>query len=563
VNGKARSTSRSLKTTDLKIAEGRAREYLAVWDRRNESLRTASSLAGLDDTETPSANLTSVAYDRVYEPIRKHLTQRRKLTPTLQEFLSKRDQDIASFSAKIIDGELSMFEVTADRLLNSQGIQLSKNSPSYREFVDAIAGGTLDALSVTVRQLRGELDAAPQSKAMQKAIEQRASTAASGRTVMELFERYVVIQVESGRKRANGISQDRMVMEHFAGFVGANRAVKSITADDVRDFRDLISCLPVGIGKRKEYRGLTLTQAVKHGEKCGHSIICPRTRARYMSTVSPFFDWLRSEGYIEIQPFEGLHQKVPKGKNRRPSYSSEQLNKMLSSPLFSGFESDGKEHRIGIVQADDWRYWTPLICIFTGARITEIAQLKVGDITQEFGAWFIHIEVDEKAGQNTKSGESRIVPIHSQLIALGVLDFTDAQRIRAQRDGNKQLFPDLKAVGDRGRLGDRPARFWREYLTAIAIKDGKDGMGTHSFRHTLSDRLRLAGFMDSQFGPVILGHSDKSVTSGYGQLQQGTAKMRSDMIEAVDFSDLDFSKLRTAKPSNHNCGAGETESGAR
>lgn len=53
--------------------------------------------------------------------------------------------------------------------------------------------------------------------------------------------------------------------------------------------------------------------------------------------------------------------------------------------------------------------------------------------------------------------------------------------------------------------------------------------------------------MDAQFGPLILGHSDKSVTGGYGATQQGTAAMRSAMLEAVEFDDLDFSELLASR----------------
>lgn len=544
--GKARSTARSLKTTDLKIAEARASEYLVVWNRRNELLRTEKSLTQLDDQAPLPVDLMSIAYDRVYEPVKRHLNEKRKAEDSLVAFLEKRDLDIAKFSAQIIDQDLSTFEITADKILESQKIPLSKNSSEYREFVQAIAEGSLDALSVTVRQLRGEIDAAPLSKTMRKAIEIRATTAPPGRTIMELFDRYAAIKVEAGEKRAKGIPQDRMVIEHFADFVGKARAVNSITVEDARDFRDTIAMLPVGIGKRKEYRGLSLKQAVEYGADRGHAVLSPKTRAKYMSTVSPFFDWLLSEGHCSLQPFKGLHQKVAKGKNRRPSYTTDQLNIILRSPLFTGFNVDGKEHISGNLLANDWRYWAPLICIFTGARITEVAQLRVDDITQEFNIWFFRLKEDEISGQETKAKESRIVPVHSKLIELGLMDYISTQRRRSKNDGNLQIFPELSARGDSGRLGDIPSRFWRKYLTAIGIKLGKDGLGTHSFRHSLSDRLRLAGFMDAQFGPLILGHADKSVTSGYGALQQGTAKMRSDMIEAVSFADLDFSKLHTA-----------------
>jgi integrase len=129
---------------------------------------------------------------------------------------------------------------------------------------------------------------------------------------------------------------------------------------------------------------------------------------------------------------------------------------------------------------------------------------------------------------------------------LGFIAYFNRQLARSNADGNRQLFPELKLTGERGKLGDLPSRFWRDYLSAIAIKSGADGMGAHSFRHTISDRLRTAGYLDREFGPLILGHSDKSVTGGYGELKQGTAKMRHDMLDAVEFDDIDFGKLHTA-----------------
>ena len=41
----------------------------------------------------------------------------------------------------------------------------------------------------------------------------------------------------------------------------------------------------------------------------------------------------------------------------------------------------------------------------------------------------------------------------------------------------------------------------------------------------MSDQLRAAGHLDNVFGPLILGHSTKSVTGGYGESQQGTPQL--------------------------------------
>lgn len=96
----------------------------------------------------------------------------------------------------------------------------------------------------------------------------------------------------------------------------------------------------------------------------------------------------------------------------------------------------------------------------------------------------------------------------------------------------------------RGHIGAAPSRFWRQYLTKIGLKQDGDGKGSHSFRHTLTDELRAAGFMDNQFGPLILGHNNASVTAGYGRMPQGTADMLCSMIDGVKFAGVDFSGIR-------------------
>jgi integrase len=82
---------------------------------------------------------------------------------------------------------------------------------------------------------------------------------------------------------------------------------------------------------------------------------------------------------------------------------------------------------------------------------------------------------------------------------------------------------------------------------AIKLKDAKkqggDGLGAHSFRHTLSDRLRVeAELLDSEIA-VCLGHNQKTTTSGYGQLSQGTVTMLKGWVDGVRFDGVDFEHL--------------------
>jgi integrase len=352
---------------------------------------------------------------------------------------------------------------------------------------------------------------------------------------LELFERYAQQRLAEKRKRRDTIEQDRKIIKLFASFVGATKAVSALTQIEVREWRDTVAALPPKFASAKAYQGLAIREAAAKAQAAGMKRMSPMTVNKYMSTVSPFLAWCVRNAFAERNPCEGLFYDLQKGRNPRPPFSSDQLRQILASPLFTGFEGDGKEHVTGTTHARDWRFWIPLVCLFTGARISEIAQLNVCDIDQEGGIPFITIRHDEAAGQSTKSARSRIAPIHSKLVALGFLSFVEGRR--AAGAGAGRLFPEL-LPNSRGNVGATASRFWRDFLRRIGVKSGSDGYGSHSFRHLLADRLRTAGYLNEEI-KVALGHSQKSVTSAYGQLAEGTAKRLGRMIAKIPFEEVD------------------------
>ena len=74
------------------------------------------------------------------------------------------------------------------------------------------------------------------------------------------------------------------------------------------------------------------------------------------------------------------------------------------------------------------------------------------------------------------------------------------------------------------------------------MKAGADGLGTHSFRHTLADELRKVDYLDEHIA-IALGHAFKTVTSGYGRLKQGTVRMQFEMIQRAAFLGVEFDHL--------------------
>lgn len=537
---------RSLRTADRRAANLRAPQVVA--ELFDEWQRLAGGAPAAPAPVDPAAVAVRVGFDMMLSD----MEQRRKLWPSddagYTARIAEREADLRRLTRRLQDGELSHWEAVADRAIAKRGLSIRKGSEAYDDFVQTIAAASIDAMAVFTRRASGEIDAEPRTAIVREAKAKEAAQAKPGQTILELFEAWAAEVLDKGDKRPDTVNQDRKIIQQFAAFVGADRAIDAITPVDVAEYRDTLRKLPPKWMSNKELRGLDMRAAAAKAR----SLDMPKTAFtnvnKHLSTISPLYKWLAAQpAWAGLRnPCGGLFHAKVKGKNPRPPFSTATLNKILGSPLFMGFLADGKEHLPGNMHATDWRRWIPLAAMFTGARIGEIAQLRLGDVRQERGVWFIHIRHEEKEGLTTKSGKSRPAAVHQMLERIGFLAFHQRELERAGGDLEAPLFPELER-NSRGQISGTPSRWWRDYLAAIGVKDetvqGGDGQGAHSFRHTLSDRLREeAELLDNEVA-VCLGHSTKTTTSGYGELPQGTVTMFKAWMDAVRFDGVDFSHL--------------------
>lgn len=162
------------------------------------------------------------------------------------------------------------------------------------------------------------------------------------------------------------------------------------------------------------------------------------------------------------------------------------------------------------------RWWAPILGLYTGARINEVAQLKVADIVQESGVWCLSIrktfDADLAASSGARSRQSlkgksavRQIPIPQPVLDAGLLDFLDDMRAC----GHPRLFPHLSAGVNR-KTGETNAR----YSQALLVQFGRylkelgfrKGVGFHAFRHTLATDLDNQGIREEEVA-LITGHS--------------------------------------------------------
>jgi len=540
--GKARTRSKSLGTTDYKIAQKRAIPLLNQW---NAEFASSVASIGSNQDKQNDLDIDQILVEHIYNRIRTLLDEKRRSADSLEDFISRQKRSIAEQTRKLLDGDRAGFEGAVDGVLRKLGIELDKNSEEYSRLVEGTGQASIAALDVTVRTFEGEIGAEPKTPIIKAALTAQNHQSAPGETLIELFELWAEESLAKRSKRKDTIEQDRKVIYQFSDFIGARRSIRSITAIDVSLYRETLRMLPPKWSANKLLHGLSMKEAAKKARELKLKQTAFTTINKHLSTISPVFKWVAQKPeFAGLQnPCTGLFHDKVKGNNPRPPLQSHVLNVIFSSPLFTGFQENGKEHKLGDCLADDWRKWIPLIALFTGARIGEVAQLRLSDIRCDHDIWYFLIAHDEQAGLTTKSGVSRIAVMHDRLQQLGFIEFVDRRLKASNGDKTVRLFAELVPNG-RGQIGDAPSRWWRKYLKNIQVKSGADGFGAHSFRHELADRLRVeADLLDYEVG-VCLGHNIKSTTSGYGSVSQGTLKLRKEWMDRVTWKGVDFSKIK-------------------
>jgi integrase len=198
---------------------------------------------------------------------------------------------------------------------------------------------------------------------------------------------------------------------------------------------------------------------------------------------------------LPLNPARGVRlPKLKVEKKARVPFDKEDLRKIFKASVFTA----GERPEAGAGEA---AYWLPLIALFTGARMSEIGQLRMADVKCESRIHYFDITDDgEESGIKTESSRRR-VPIHPELVRLGLLKYV----ADLQKRGEERLFPEIKA--DRmGVLTGNWSKWWGRYMRKkIGITDERKVF--HSFRHTFKDACRAAG-IGQEIHDALTGHAD-------------------------------------------------------
>lgn len=243
------------------------------------------------------------------------------------------------------------------------------------------------------------------------------------------------------------------------------------------------------------------------------------TARKSLGFISAMIQTQVDAGRLPVNIARGLRVPRQSANASRQGFTADQLQAVFSTPIYT------RGHRPRAAGGEA-AAWLPILALATGARVEELAQLRVRDV-ELFRESRLLLNIRSERGQTrlkTASSE-RVVPVHTDVAAAGFTRYVQRQRSR----GEEWLFPDLK----RDALGSRSGQFskwfgrWLRGVRGCGIDDPR--VVFHSFRHTFKTLCRGAG-LPEEIHDALTGHAG-SVGRTYGAVPIETLVAAVDRIE--------------------------------
>lgn len=312
--------------------------------------------------------------------------------------------------------------------------------------------------------------------------------------------------------------------------VGASLLVKDLKQTHVRDFLLTVCDLPSDWGKRFKEKRITLAELL--AEEDGEGLSETTYKDSYRATLTKFLS--RAVRDYGDQGFPVLsadyeytgNQKAARDKQRH--LEEAELVRLFEGGEFAAIAADPEQEH---------RYWLPVIGLYTGARPREICQLNPQCDWGVMGqVWFLIFDENTASGngviKSIKTGERRLVPLHPELVRLGLPEYLT----RMREAGADRLFPAyrLKAGNPYMVAG---AEF-SELLRTVGLYDnttkGAKVTGMYVFRKTFAT---YGDEQDINVAPFV-GHrdNDKTITERHYITRAKEMPWLFDRFKMLDFS---------------------------
>lgn len=284
------------------------------------------------------------------------------------------------------------------------------------------------------------------------------------------FRDFALSKKNNNGTNSNTILQNQKCLETVFEIIN-KQYVENINHKDCQIVSDKIHNLPrKWKEKHPDEKLLTVL------ERDNQDIISKTTVKKYLRALKEFLAFCKKRRIITDDFSDTIEISKRKETIEIEGFNRDEL-KAIFNPSF--YPKKGNIYH-------SYRFWIPLIALYTGMRLNEICQLYVDDVKYENKVWYF-VLTDERKDQHLKNKQSkRNVPIHHKLIELGFIDFV--KEIRAAK--KSRLFYQLKYC-QKNHYANAMSGWFARHLKDLGLKDKNKVF--HSFRHTVKPYLRDAG----------------------------------------------------------------------
>lgn len=278
-----------------------------------------------------------------------------------------------------------------------------------------------------------------------------------GKMLSELFETFLTERQRDSSDDTK--SAHRYAFDVFVELMG-DMAVKELTKKVAREFADEYRDYPV-----QRRKGSWAKVSLDDLMAIGRPRISATTFNNNIRKLTTFGQWLVTIDELSKNPFTAITKASESDANKTRSWSDEELRRWFQS-------NEYLQHRYGTATVA--RYWLPLLALYSGARLEELASLTPGDISTFKGVLAYRIHGED--GRRLKNSNAwRYVPIHSHLVRLGFMEYVKG------RKGKERLFPLTCYRGKWSKYVSKRLGEMRQHL--------KIEPNFHGYRNTVITRL--------------------------------------------------------------------------
>jgi integrase len=399
----------------------------------------------------------------------------------------------------------------------------------WRRLARALASVTREALKRTIERDEGDDTGSPALSILSEPAAETAPVAGAearimGEESLKPLSALLPLMHAEKRIRPSTKHEQTIAVRMFEEHLGEALPVYKISRRAVLGYKNALLKTPTLYSQR--FPGLSLPEAIEANGKRKEPFptLNPKTiNDKWLAHLGAVFNWLSNNEIIPDNPAQRV--KVDGGNNdeaRKLPFTPGDLAKIAAHPTFA--ERPLTE-----------RAWSVLMALYTGLRASEIAQLELDGVRHERG-----VLVVSTGGELKNEGSRRLVPVHSDLTALGFDECVATLR----SEGKRYLFPEwhargqalIKSAATKGRAINQPYSlvhpkwFNRFLLPGLGIAERAKTF--HSLRHTFKTALAVAG-VTRDLSDALTGHKD--ATAGGAYIHEVSIDAMKDAIERLRF----------------------------